>query len=146
MYIDPCYSTLQVEKLVTPHRIIFFFLNCFWWIRSPYCLYSPLLPLIGQPTVKYHPRWQPIWGLAVHCRLGKLLDSNPGLQFYNLASPPMSHHWILIPDDQKTSQIKPMILLQNVPRQNDPIQNAPAPKCPTPKPQNIPATKRCQLK
>jgi hypothetical protein len=29
---------------------------------------------------------------AVHCRLGRLLDSNPGLQFYNLVSLPMSHH------------------------------------------------------
>ncbi len=29
---------------------------------------------------------------AVHCRLRRLLDSNPGLQFYNLVSLPMSHH------------------------------------------------------
>ncbi len=29
---------------------------------------------------------------AVHRRLGRLLDSNPGLQFYNLVSLPMSHH------------------------------------------------------
>jgi hypothetical protein len=28
---------------------------------------------------------------AVHCRLGRLLDSNPGLQFYDLVSLPMSH-------------------------------------------------------
>ncbi len=29
---------------------------------------------------------------AVHYRLGRLLDSNPGLQFYNLMLLPMSHH------------------------------------------------------
>jgi hypothetical protein len=29
---------------------------------------------------------------AVHCGLGRLLDSNPELQFYNLVSLPMSHH------------------------------------------------------
>jgi hypothetical protein len=34
---------------------------------------------------------------AVHCRLGRLLDSNPGLQFYNLVSLPMSHHCSLKP-------------------------------------------------
>jgi hypothetical protein len=42
--------------------ISFFFLNCFWWNRSPYCLYFPLPPLRGQPTAKRHPRWQPISG------------------------------------------------------------------------------------
>ncbi len=40
--------------------LFFFFLNCFWWNRSPFCLYSPLSPLRGQPTGKCHPRWQPI--------------------------------------------------------------------------------------
>jgi hypothetical protein len=40
----------------------FFLLNCFWWNRSPYCLYFPLPPLRGQPTAKCHPRWQPISG------------------------------------------------------------------------------------
>jgi hypothetical protein len=59
---------------------------------SPYWLYSPLPPLRGQPTGKCHPRWQPILGLAVHCRLGRVLDLNPGLQFRNLVSLPMSHH------------------------------------------------------
>jgi hypothetical protein len=29
---------------------------------------------------------------AVYCRLGRLLYSNPGLQFHNLVSLPMSHH------------------------------------------------------
>jgi hypothetical protein len=29
---------------------------------------------------------------AVHCRLGRLLDLNPGLQFHNLVLLPMSHH------------------------------------------------------
>ncbi len=33
----------------------FFFLNCFWWNRSIYCLHSPLLPLRGQPTAKCLP-------------------------------------------------------------------------------------------
>ncbi len=61
---------------------IFFFLNYFWWNISPYCIYSPLPPLRGQPS-------------AVRCRLGRLLDSNPGLQLHNLVSLPMSHHWSL---------------------------------------------------
>jgi hypothetical protein len=43
-------------------NFIFFFLNCFWWNRSPYCYYFPLPPLRGQPTAKCHPRWQPISG------------------------------------------------------------------------------------
>jgi hypothetical protein len=54
--------------------------------------YFSLLPLRGQPTVEYHPRWQPIQGLAVHYRLGRLPDSNPELQVYSLVSLPMSHH------------------------------------------------------
>jgi hypothetical protein len=62
-----------------------FFLHCFCWNRS-------LPPLRGQPTGKCYPRWQPIQGLAIHCRLGRLLDSNPGLQYHNLVSLPMSHH------------------------------------------------------
>ncbi len=70
----------------------FFFPNCFWWTEAPFCIYSPLPPLRGQATVEYHPRWQPIQGLAVHCRLGRLPDSNPGLQVYSLVSLPMSHH------------------------------------------------------
>jgi hypothetical protein len=32
----------------------------------------------------------PSKGLAVHCRLGRLLDSNPGLQFHNLVALPIS--------------------------------------------------------
>ncbi len=31
----------------------FFFLSCLWWNRSPYCLYSPMPPLRGQPTVQW---------------------------------------------------------------------------------------------
>jgi hypothetical protein len=61
------------------NHVTFFFLKCFWWKRSPCCLFSPLPPLRGQPTGKCHPRWQPIYGLGVLCRLGRLLDSNPGL-------------------------------------------------------------------
>ncbi len=67
-------------------------LNYFWWNISPYCIYSPLPLLRGQPSAKCHPKWQPILGLAVLCRLGRLLDSNPGLQLHNLVSLPMSHH------------------------------------------------------
>ncbi len=50
----------------------------------------------GQPTVKCHPTWRPIYGQVVHCRLGRLLDSNPGLPFHYLVSLPMSHHCSLI--------------------------------------------------
>jgi hypothetical protein len=47
---------------------------------------------LRQPTVEYHPTWQPIQGLAVHGRLGRLPDLNPGLQVYCLLSLPMSRH------------------------------------------------------
>ncbi len=60
---------------------ICFFLIVFGGTEVPIILNFPLPPRRGQPTVKCHPRWQPISGLAVHCRLGRLLDSNPGLQF-----------------------------------------------------------------
>ncbi len=60
--------------------------------RPLFCIYSPLPPLRGQPKVEYNPRFQPIEGLAVLCRLGRLLDSNPGLQVYSLVSLQMSHH------------------------------------------------------
>jgi hypothetical protein len=83
-------------------KIFFFFLIVFGGTEVPIILHFPLLPLRGQPTVKCHPRWQPISGLAVHCRLGRLLDSNPGLQFYNLVSLPMSHHCSL---DRKTGRL-----------------------------------------
>ncbi len=59
-------------------------------------IYSPLPHPRGQPTAKCHPRWQPVLGLAIHCRLGRLLDSNPGLLFHNVASLPMSHHCSLM--------------------------------------------------
>ncbi len=42
----------------------FFFLNLFGGPEAPFCNYSPLPPLRGQPTVEYHPRWQPIQGLV----------------------------------------------------------------------------------
>ncbi len=76
-------------------RQYYFFLDCFWWTRSPclYCIYSPLPPFRGQPTVKYRPRWQPISGLAVYCRLGRWPNSNPGLKVYNLVPLPLSHHY-----------------------------------------------------
>ncbi len=72
---------------------IIFFLNCccFGWTRGPFfCFYSSQAPLRGQPTVDYHPRWQSIQGLAVHCMLGRLLESNLGLQVYSLVSLPLS--------------------------------------------------------
>ncbi len=53
-----------VAAAICPHTaaetVLFFFLNCFWWNRSPYCLFSPLPPLRGLPIAKCHPRWQPI--------------------------------------------------------------------------------------
>jgi hypothetical protein len=60
--------------------------------RHLLCIYSPLPPLRGQPTVEYPPRWQPIRGLAVHCRLRRLPNSNSGLQVYSLVLLPMSLH------------------------------------------------------
>jgi hypothetical protein len=73
-----------------------------WWLISFFpqlflvdqrpllCIYSPLPTLRGQPTAEYHPRWQPILGLAD--RLGRLPDLNPGLQVYSLVSLPIRHH------------------------------------------------------
>ncbi len=58
VYWTSYYNTRQC----THTYFLFFFLNCFWWNRSPYCLYFPLLPLRGQPTSKSPPRWQPISG------------------------------------------------------------------------------------
>ncbi len=84
----------NLKSTVSP--LSFFFLNCFWWYRSPYCLYSPLSPIRGQPTEKCHHRWQPIQGRTFHFRLGRLLDLNPWPQFHNLVLPPMSHHCSLI--------------------------------------------------
>jgi hypothetical protein len=78
-----CYYSWRRVDLST-----FFFLNCFWWNRSPYYLYFPLPPLRGQPTAKCHPRWQPIsgqqstvgWGDCwiageIAGRLGRLLEA-----------------------------------------------------------------------
>ncbi len=87
-----CYVVNSVPKVKSAPWTLFFFLIVFGGTEVPIILHFPLPPLRGQPTVKCHPRWQPISGLAVHCRLGRLLDSNPGLQFYNLVSLPMSHH------------------------------------------------------
>ncbi len=83
VYKSACYQRPLFGGILSFHIS---FLFCFF----------PLPPLRGQPTVKCHPRWQPISGLAVHCRLGRLLDSNPGLQFYNLVSLPMSQHCSLV--------------------------------------------------
>ncbi len=70
---------------------MFFFLNNFWWNRSPYCLYFPLPSLRGQPTAKCNPRWQPIsgqqstvgWGDGFEPRTAVLQS---GLQYYNLSA------------------------------------------------------------
>jgi hypothetical protein len=59
--------------------------------RPLFCMYSPLPPLRGQPTVEYHPRWQPIQAFAIHVDWGDL-DSNLGLQVDSLVSQPMSPH------------------------------------------------------
>jgi hypothetical protein len=67
-----------------------FFLYFFGGPEALFSIYSPLPPLRGQPTVEYHPRWQAIQGLAVHCKLGRLPDSNPGLQAYSLVSLPLN--------------------------------------------------------
>ncbi len=72
--------------------IIYFFLNCFCWTRGPLLYLFSYAALRGHPTVEYHPRWQPVQGLAVHCRLGRLTDSNLRLQVYSLVSLPLSHH------------------------------------------------------
>jgi hypothetical protein len=50
--------------------------------------------------VNNHPRWQPISGLAVYCRLGRLPDSNLRLQVFNLVSLPMSPHYSMWKDDR----------------------------------------------
>jgi hypothetical protein len=60
---------------------MFFSLIVFGGPEAPFRIYSPLPPLRGQPIVEHYPRWQPIQGLAVHGRLGKLLDSNPDCRF-----------------------------------------------------------------
>jgi hypothetical protein len=82
-----------VTEQISARQISFFFPLLFLVDQRPlFCIYSPLPPLRGQPTVEYHPRWQVIQGLAVHCRLGRLPDLNPGLQAYSLVLLPMSHH------------------------------------------------------
>jgi hypothetical protein len=68
----------------------FFFLSCFLWNRSPFLyIFSSAAP---QRTAYSEMPSQIASHLrtAVHCRLGRLLDLNPGLQFYNLVSLPMS--------------------------------------------------------
>jgi hypothetical protein len=54
-------------------------------------LYSSLLPVRGQPTMKY----QPFLGQAMHFRLLRLPDLNWGLTVKSLVSLPMSHHFSL---------------------------------------------------
>ncbi len=48
-------------------------------------------------TAKCYTGWQPIQGLAVHCRLGTLLVLNPGLRFHNLVSAPCIFCFVLLP-------------------------------------------------
>ncbi len=94
--VDPlCVHFSQIPRisLYFFNILLFFSLIVFGGPQAPFfCIYSPLPPLRGQPMLEYHPRWQPIQGLAVHCRLERLLDSNPGLQVYSLVSLPMSPH------------------------------------------------------
>jgi hypothetical protein len=99
----------------TCSKFFFFFLIVFGGTEVPIIFNFPLPPLRGQPTVKSHPRWQPISGLAVHCRLGRLLDSNPGLQFYNLVSLPMSHHCSQQPPLLPTATTAPNCMLKVAP-------------------------------
>jgi hypothetical protein len=74
-------------------NILYSFLNSFSWTRSPflYLFSAAPLPLRGQPTVKYYARRQLMFGLAVHYRLERLPDTNPGLQVSSLVSLPLSH-------------------------------------------------------
>ncbi len=84
---------------------IFFFLIVFSGTEVPFIYILLCRPSEDSPpTAKCHPRWQPISGLAVHCRLGRLLDVNPEPQFHNLVSLPMSHHCSL-PIDHHCSLI-----------------------------------------
>jgi hypothetical protein len=71
----------------------FFLRNCFWWTRKPFLYLFSFATPQRTSDVKYHPRWPPIKGLAVYCRLGRLPDLNPRLQVYSLVLLPLSHHY-----------------------------------------------------
>jgi hypothetical protein len=58
------FSTLE-KKSCKWH--IVFFLPCFLWNRSPYCLFSPLPPLSGQPTAKSTAGWGDCWIRTQYC-------------------------------------------------------------------------------
>jgi hypothetical protein len=72
------YCCWKDKKPFSTVRVVYFFslMVFFWWARSPFCLYSPLPPLRGQPSVKllYIPDgspstdWQSTVGLGV-CRI-----------------------------------------------------------------------------
>jgi hypothetical protein len=108
--MSPCtikrlHFEIKEATLYNKETTFFFFLVVFGGREVLIILHFPLPPLRGQPTVKCHPRWQPISGLAVHCRLGRLLDSNPELQFYNLVSLQMSHHYSLRPEAELYNKV-----------------------------------------
>ncbi len=49
--------------------------------KSPLFVFSSADPQRTAYSEVPSPKWQPIHGLAVHCRLGRLLDLNPRLRF-----------------------------------------------------------------
>jgi hypothetical protein len=91
-HVTSAYANWSIPPPCPQHTDLFFFLNCFWWNRSPYCLYFSSAAAQRIAYSKVPSQMAAHHRTAVHCRLGRLLDSNPGLQFYYLVSLPMSHH------------------------------------------------------
>ncbi len=58
------------------------------WFKNLICF----IKQIKQPTVKYYPRWQPIIGLTVHCKLG-IARFEPGTQLFCLVLLSVSHRY-----------------------------------------------------
>jgi hypothetical protein len=108
------FSFFTFSRLLFSHLRVsrfFFFLNCFWWNRSPYYLYFPLPPLREQPTAKCHPRWQPIsgqqstvgWGdcwiwtqdcsFTIWCRYQWATKSLPMSHHVATNEPPSCYQW-----------------------------------------------------
>jgi hypothetical protein len=56
----------------------FFSLIVFGGTEVPIVYIFPLPPIRGQPTAKCHSQMATHLMTAVHCGLGRLLDSNPG--------------------------------------------------------------------
>jgi hypothetical protein len=89
MYIGIAGTTCESCQASPAYLLLF--VCCFWW-REAHLFFSPPQLFRGQPTAKYHPRWQTILGWAVHPGLGRLPDSDLGLQVNGLVSLPVSHH------------------------------------------------------